>query len=95
MPPLNGLPPIHPGRIFEGHLLPRKNLNLHDAATQLGVTDKLLKDFVDGKVPVTKDLATRLSNFSNTSRKFWTNLQANYDAALARRGATPASAPKP
>jgi addiction module HigA family antidote len=92
---LQGLMPIHPGIIFLEFIMAHKHVDRRGAAMQLGISQRSLDDFIDGKFDINYQFATTLSHFTGCSREFWINLQTNYDVALerSRRGGGGSSSP--
>jgi antitoxin HigA-1 len=71
--------PSHPGEILlEMYLKPMK-VSITEAAEALGVSRKHISAIVNGRVPVTPDMAMRLAGAFATEAAFWVNLQAQHD----------------
>lgn len=77
-------PPIHPGEILADEIAER-GLSITRLARDLDVPTNRLTEIVAGRRSVTADTALRLSLYLGTSARFWMNLQATYDLALARQ----------
>ena len=77
-------PPIHPGEILADEIAER-GLSITRLARDLDVPTNRLTEIVAGRRGVTADTALRLSLYLGTSARFWMNLQATYDLALARQ----------
>jgi len=71
--------PIHPGIIFAEDFLKPLNISIKDTANILGSSRKHISNIVNGKVGITADMAIRISKMTNTSAKFWLNIQNTYD----------------
>lgn len=70
---------IHPGAYFE-ELLEEGGMHQAKLAIRLGITKKHLNNLINGKVPVTFELAHSLEKvFNDYSTKYWLSLQATYD----------------
>ena len=65
----------HPGNIFLEDVMKPFNLTVDDAAKILGVSAHSLADFVNEKVPLSPDLALRISKATGTSAESWMNMQ--------------------
>jgi len=53
-------------------------------AKEIGVPQRRIREIVAGTRGVTADTGLRLSRFFGTSEGFWTGLQMDYDATLAK-----------
>ncbi len=58
-------------------------------ADALGVTRKHVSAIVNGRAPITPDMAVRLAGVFGTEPEIWVNLQAQYDLWLVRQQAKP------
>ena len=58
-------------------------------ADALGVTRKHVSAIVNGRAPITSDMAVRLAGVFGTEPEIWANLQAQYDLWLVRQQAKP------
>lgn len=58
-------------------------------ADALGVSRKHVSAIVNGRVPVTPDMAVRLAGVFATEPEIWVNLQAQHDLWLVRQQARP------
>jgi antitoxin HigA-1 len=76
---------IHPGEILREEFLAPLELRMCELATALQVPASYIKDVVRENIGVTPDFAQRLARYFDTAPQFWTDLQARYDAKLARR----------
>lgn len=71
--------PPHPGAILlEMYIKPLK-VTITEAADALGVSRKHVSAIINGRVPVTPDMAMRLAAVFGTEAALWVNLQAQYD----------------
>ena len=83
MPMLN---PPHPGEHLREDVLGPLDLSVTETAKALGVSRKTLSEIVNGKSPVTPDIAVRLERaFSTPPAEMWLRLQAAYDLRRANR----------
>ena len=76
--------PIHPGRILRRELNARR-LSANALARALRVPSGRIVDILNGKRSVTAETALRLGRNFGTAPQMWTNLQAQYDLAVAKR----------
>jgi addiction module HigA family antidote len=77
-PPVNRLPPIHPGGVLADEL-GTLGLSARAFATALGVPANRIAAILRGRRGITADTALRLSHYFGTGAKFWLNLQQSYD----------------
>lgn len=79
----NQIPFPHPGEtILEDYLKPL-GMSVNRLAIELRVSATRVGEIVHGRRSVTADTALRLARYFDTSPKFWLNLQASYDLAVA------------
>jgi len=70
--------PVHPG-IYLKELLDELNLSQYRLARELGVPAMRINHVVNGKRPVTAELALRLGRYFGQNPRYWLNLQSRYD----------------
>jgi addiction module HigA family antidote len=58
-------------------------MSVNKLALELRVPATRLTEIVHGRRGITADTALRLARYFNTTAKFWLNLQASYDLAVA------------
>ncbi|OOS01310.1 addiction module antidote protein, HigA family [Canicola haemoglobinophilus] len=68
--------PAHPGKVLKEFIA---DFTITEIAQRLGITRVMLSRIINGKAPITPDMAIRLSQLLETSSAFWLNLQAQYD----------------
>jgi antitoxin HigA-1 len=78
------VPPVHPGRTLAAELAAR-GLTPNALALKLRVPANRISEIVRGYRAISPETALRLGCYFGTSAQFWTNLQANYDLAVARQ----------
>ncbi len=76
--------PSHPGGIVRRQCLEPLGLPIEEAATGLGVSQRLLSDLVNEDIPVSVDMAIRLSKSFGSSPETWLGMQMAYDLWQAR-----------
>jgi antitoxin HigA-1 len=81
--------PAHPGEILKEMYMTPLGVTVTKVADALGVTRKHVSAIVNGRVPVTPDMAVRLAGVFGTEPEIWVNLQAQYDLWLVRQQARP------
>lgn len=82
-----GLSPVHPGEILREDVLPALKASGVPAtrvAEHLGVGRRTLYDLLEGKSPVTADMALRLGKLCGNGPDLWMGLQAAWDLDRAR-----------
>ena len=75
---LRKLAPLHPGKMIEENLKAIE-LSVPKAAGILSVSKQHLYRVVQGKNPITPDLAYRIGKLFGNGSRFWLNLQTQYD----------------
>lgn len=81
--------PAHPGQILREMYLKPMKVSITEAADALGVSRKHVSAIVNGRAPVTPDMAMRLAAVFATEAQLWVNLQAQYDLWLVSEKAPP------
>jgi antitoxin HigA-1 len=81
--------PAHPGDILKEMYIAPLGVTVTKVAEALGVTRKHVSAIVNGRAPVTADMAVRLAGVFGTEPEIWVNLQAQYDLWLVRQQAKP------
>ena len=81
--------PAHPGEILRDLYLTPLGVTITQAAEALGVSRKHVSAIVNGRAPVTPDMAMRLAAVFATEPEIWVNLQAQRDLWDVRRKARP------
>jgi addiction module HigA family antidote len=80
------LDPPHPGERLKEDVLAPLGLTVTATAKALGISRKTLSEIVNGKSPITPDIAVRLERaFSNPPADMWLRLQAAYDLRRAEQ----------
>jgi addiction module HigA family antidote len=67
--------PIHPG-VYLKELLDELKLSQYRLGRELGVPAMRINHVVNGKRPVTAELALRLGRYFGQSPRYWINLQS-------------------
>ena len=81
--------PAHPGEILRELYLKPLGITVTQAAEALGVTRKHVSAIVNGRAPVTPDMALRLATAFATEPELWVNMQAQYDLWTVSKQARP------
>lgn len=76
--------PEHPGRILLDEFLEPLGISQYALAKAIGVPLPRVNAIVLGKRSITADTGLRLSKALGLSDMFWINMQARYDADIAR-----------
>jgi addiction module HigA family antidote len=58
-------------------------MSVNRLALELRVPATRMLEIVNGRRGISADTALRLARYFNTTAKFWLNLQASYDLAIA------------
>lgn len=81
--------PAHPGEVLRELYLAPLGVTITQLAEALGVTRKHISAIVNGRAPVTPEMAVRLAQAFATEAELWVNMQAQYDLWQVRRRARP------
>lgn len=81
--------PSHPGEILRELYLKPMRVSITEAAGALGVSRKHFSAIVNGRAPVTPDMAMRLAVAFETEAELWVNLQAQHDLWVVSQKAPP------
>jgi addiction module HigA family antidote len=76
--------PTHPGEILLTEFLEPMGISQYRIAKAIDVPPRRINEIVHGKRGISADTALRLSRALGLSDLFWINMQANYDADIAR-----------
>jgi addiction module HigA family antidote len=76
--------PTHPGEILMTEFLEPMGITQYRIAKAIDVSPRRINEIVHGKRAITADTALRLSRALGLSDMFWINMQAHYDAEIAR-----------
>jgi addiction module HigA family antidote len=79
------VPPVHPGAYLK-ELLVELKISQYRLARDLGVPAMRINLVVNGKRPVTAELALRLGRYFGQNPRYWINLQTRYDMDVAEDG---------
>ena len=71
--------PTHPGEILRELYLKPLGITVTQAAKALGVSRKHVSAIVNGRSPVTPDMALRLAAAFATEPELWVNMQVQHD----------------
>jgi antitoxin HigA-1 len=77
--------PVHPGAYLKDILAELKT-SQYRLAQDLGVPAMRINHVVNGKRPVTAELALRLGRYFGQNPRYWMNLQTRYDMDIAEDG---------
>ena len=76
--------PTHPGEILMTEFLEPMGITQYRIAKAIDVPPRRINEIVHGKRAITADTALRLSRALGLSDMFFINMQAHYDAEIAR-----------
>lgn len=74
---------VSPGEILDEEFLKPMGLSQSALAGRMGVTRMRISEIVRGKRAITAETAILLGGVLGTSPRFWMNLQASHDLAVA------------
>ena len=78
MNPRNNLPPVHPGE-FIREILDELGMTQADFARAVGPSTMRISHVINGKRPVTAEMALLFGKVFGQTPQYWINLQAAYD----------------
>jgi antitoxin HigA-1 len=76
--------PTHPGEILLTEFLEPMEISQYRVAKAIDVPPRRINEIVHGKRGISADTALRLSRALGLSDMFFINMQAHYDAEIAR-----------
>lgn len=76
--------PEHPGRILYDEFLEPLGISVYSLSKAIGVPQSRIWAIVHGTRTITADTGLRLSKALGLSDMFWINMQARYDADMAK-----------
>lgn len=76
--------PTHPGEILLTEFLEPMGITQYRIAKAINVPARRINEIVHGKRSITADTALRLSRALGLSDMYFINMQAQYDAEIAR-----------
>jgi addiction module HigA family antidote len=79
------LNPPHPGEVIRELCIEPLGLSVTATAQALGVTRKTLSELLNGHTGISPEMAVRLSMAFGGSAESWTQQQAMYNLAQARK----------
>jgi antitoxin HigA-1 len=82
--------PPHPGEYIKEDILPALDMNATQLADHLGVSKQTVSNILNGKRPISTDMAVRLGKAFKNGGRFWLALQMQHDLWHAeRKGGSP------
>lgn len=77
-----GLRPSHPGRTIKRDVVPALGGNVTRIAAGLGISRQHLYDIMNGKKPITPEVAARMGRYFGNGALLWLTLQQRYDLSV-------------
>lgn len=74
-----------PGKILDEFFLEERKIDRKKFAQCVGISDIELSNILSGKMPISHELAKKISCELGTSVELWLNLQANHSAGNGER----------
>lgn len=78
------VPYPRPGEILREEFLVPMGISAYRLAREIGVPQMRISEIIAGKRAITVDTGLRLSRYFGLNDGFWTGLQLDFDAAVAR-----------
>ena len=85
---LNKMPPL-PGNVIRYEVLKGKHITQATLARAMGVSTVRINQIINGKAPITADMAIRLGHATSRDAENWLALQRKYDLFRAERRLKP------
>jgi addiction module HigA family antidote len=76
--------PEHPGRILRDEFLEPLGISEYALSKAIGVPQSRISAIVNGNRSISADTGLRISKALGLSEMFWINMQARYDADIAK-----------
>jgi len=70
--------PPHPGEVIK-EMLPEMNIKISEMARRLHFSREMLSRVINGRAPVSPDLAVRLERAGISTARMWLSMQMSYD----------------
>lgn len=77
----NNIVAFHPGYYIK-YIIKDMNLTQEEFAVRLGITPKKLDELLFGKIKLSTNIATKLSEILGTSVEVWLNLEKSYEEKI-------------
>ncbi len=74
-----------PGEILSEEFLKPMGISAYRLAKDIGVSQIRISEIISGKRAITVDTGLRLSKYFGLNDDFWTRLQLDYDASIAKQ----------
>ena len=71
--------PAHPGKVLKGLQLEPRGISITAFAAHIGISRNVLSNIINGKAPVTADMAVRFAKALDTDADIWLSMQKTYD----------------
>ena len=81
--------PPHPGEVLREEVIAALNLSVTEAASRLAVSRVALSRVLNGRAPISPNLALRLEQAGTSTARAWLAMQADYDLWRARQHQQP------
>ena len=69
---------LHPG-VYIKNAIETMGITFKEFSTKTGISEKTLSAIINDKKEITYDIATKLSDFFDSSISYWMNLQTQYN----------------
>lgn len=74
-----GFAPPHPGTILKEDVLPDLGMTVEQFAQHIGQKRASVSELINGRKPVSQDMAIRLGKALKTGARYWLAMQLQYD----------------
>ena len=79
---LHTKPPL-PGAVLKHQILNARNVKQSELASAMGVSRVRICQIVNGRAPITPEMALRIARVTDTSAEYWLRLQMDFDLLQA------------
>lgn len=84
--------PPHPGEVIQ-EMLPELNIKIAEMARRLHFSREMLSRVINGRAPISPDLAVRLERAGLSTARFWLAAQMSHDLWQAEHREQPTITP--
>ncbi|NBB10983.1 MULTISPECIES: HigA family addiction module antitoxin [unclassified Pseudomonas] len=84
--------PPHPGEVIQ-EMLPELNIKIAEMARRLHFSREMLSRVINGRAPISPDLAVRLERAGLSTARFWLAAQMSHDLWQAEHREQPSITP--
>ncbi|HEX9876220.1 MAG TPA: HigA family addiction module antitoxin [Gammaproteobacteria bacterium] len=76
--------PVHPGAVLSD-VLDDMGISVTKAASDLGISRQMLSGILNGRKPITSDMAVRIGHYIGNGPDVWAKMQTSFDLVESQR----------